>query len=476
MSFLGLRCVETSGNLGVQCAKWTFYPRRSLGRPHFCNAASPGSVSLTPHRMKTLMSRMITVCWCLISALEIEGQEWTRFRGPNGTGVSEAKTIPTQWAEFDFNWKIALPGAGHSSPVLWGDKVFITSADEKRMQFSVLCLNTTDGSVIWQKEFPFTPHRKHANNTFATSTPTVDAERVYVSRTEPAHNFLFALDHQGALVWEKDLGPYRTQHSGGPSPILHEGMVVLANEQEGESSLLAVDARTGELRWKTPRRTGDSAAAYSTPCVYQPKSGKPVLIFNSEMHGISAISPDTGKVVWEFTEAFDKRSVSSPVIAGDLLIGSCGSGGGGNFVVAVRPGDPARNQKPERAYEIRRSAPYVPTSVCVGDRLFLWSDAGIVSSVVASSGEVKWQERVGGNFFSSPVWVDGRLFCVSRGGEVVVVSAGDKFEVLARNPLNELTHSTPAVAGGRMYIHTSQHVISVGGKVKFGVKLDAGGT
>ncbi len=419
-----------------------------------------------------------TLCFIVLFVClpKADAQEWTRFRGPNGTGISDAKTIPTQWGESDFNWKTALPGVGHSSPVLWGERVFVTSADEKRMQFTVLCVNAANGKVIWQKEFPFTPHRKHANNAFATSTPTVDAERVYVARTEPAHNFLFALSHQGELVWEKDLGPYRTQHSGGPSPILHEGMVILANEQDGESSLVAVDARTGEPRWKTPRQTAPSSAAYSTPCVYQPKGGKAALIFNSEVHGISAVAPDTGKVLWEFADAFDKRSVSSPVIAGDLIIGSCGSGGGGNFVVAVRPGDVASGKKPERAYEVRRSAPYVPTSVYLNDRLFLWSDGGVASCVNASSGEVKWQERVGGNFFSSPVCVDGRLFCVSRTGEVAVISASDKFEVLARNQVGEETHSTPAVAGGRMYIHTSRHLISVGGKAKPAEKLDASGT
>ena len=152
------------------------------------------------------------------------------------------------------------------------------------------------------------------------------------------------------------------------------------------------------------------------------------------------------------------------MIAGEFIIGSCGSGGGGNFVVAVRPGNPTTGAKPERAYEVRRSAPYVPTSVCAGDWLYLWSDAGIVSRVHAATGEVKWQERAGGNFFSSPVCVDGRLFCVSTTGEVVVVAVSDKFEVLARNPLGETTHSTPAVAGGRMYIHTSGHLVSIGGK------------
>jgi outer membrane protein assembly factor BamB len=117
------------------------------------------------------------------------------------------------------------------------------------------------------------------------------------------------------------------------------------------------------------------------------------------------------------------------------------------------------------AYTIRRSAPYVPTSVCVGERLFLWSDGGIVSCVQAASGEVKWQERVAGNYFSSPIWVDGRLFCVSTKGEVVVVvEASDRFQLLARNSLGEVTHSTPAVAGGRMYIHTTQSLISIGGR------------
>jgi len=426
--------------------------------------------------MKTVTCSCFAVALWLGLALQSTAQEWTRFRGPNGSGISDAKTIPSQWTDADFNWKIALPGSGHSSPVVWGEKVFITTGDDKKARFVVLCLKTSDGGTLWQKEFPFEPYRKHSNNTSATSTPTVDADRVYIFRSEAAHTILFALDHGGGLVWEKDLGPFRTQHGGGASPILHNGMVILPNEQDGESFLIAMDARTGETRWKTPRQTGPSSAAYSTPCVYQPKDGKPALIFNSEIHGISAVAPDSGKVLWEFGDAFDKRSVSSPVIAGDLIIGSCGSGGGGNFIIAVKPGDPAHDKKPERAYEIRRSAPYVPTSVCVGEWLYLWSDAGIVSRVHASTGEVTWQERVSGNFFSSPVWVDGRLFCVSKTGEVVVVSASDKFEVLARNQLGELTHSTPAVAGGRMYIHTAQHLISVGGKEKPREPLKAGGT
>ena len=406
-------------------------------------------------------SRVALILFLIVS-IAAQAQEWTRFRGPNGSGLSDAKTIPTQWSTTDFNWKVALPGVGHSSPVLWGEKVFVTSYDEKVGKFYVLCLNTANGSIRWDKEFALTRSGKHALNSLATSTPAVDADRVYVCRTEPAHITLSALTHGGELVWEKDLGPFDVNHGSGTSPIVHDGMVIFANEQAGESSLIALDARTGTVRWKTPRKSG--SGSYSTPCVYQPKQGKAQLVFNSDVYGISGVAPDTGKVLWEFDKAFDKRSVSSPVLAGDFIIGSCGSGGGGNYVVAVRPGDVSTGKKPERGYEVRHSAPYVPTSVCVGDWLYLWSDGGIVSRVNAQTGEVKWQERAGGNFYGSPVCVDGRLFCVSTTGEVVVVAVGEKFEVLARNQLGETTHSTPAVAGGRMYIHTSGQLISVGGK------------
>jgi outer membrane protein assembly factor BamB len=388
-------------------------------------------------------------------------QEWPRFRGPNGSGISPAKTIPTTWTDKDFNWKLPLPGAGHSSPVLWDDKVFLTTGDALTKQVSVFCVSANNGQVLWQKAFPFTPHHKNDRNTFASASPAVDQHRVYVCWSSPEHYTLMALTHDGQTVWEKDLGPFASQHGGGASPIVYEDKVVLGNEQDGASFLIAVDAATGKTRWQTPRTSKE--AVYSTPCVYEPKDGPPALIFTSESQGVSAIDPDNGKVLWELADAFDKRVVSSPVLAAGLIVGACGSGEGVNYLIAVRPGGPGK--KPEVAYTIRKSAPYVPTSVCVGDRLFLWSDGGIVSCVQAASGEVKWQERIGGNYFSSPLWVDGRLFCVSTKGEVVVVEASEQFQVLARNPLGEVTHSTPAVAGGRMYIHTTKSLISVGGRI-----------
>ncbi len=325
----------------------------------------------------------------------------------------------------------------------------------------VHAISVHDGRVLWQKDFPFPAFAKHKFNSYSSSTPAVDAERVYVAWATPEHYMLVAFDHKGGIVWQRDFGAYVSQHGVGVSPIVYEEMVILPNDQDGNSSLIAVDRKTGKTVWETKRNS--KVAAYSTPCVYEPKDGKKQLIFNSQAHGITGVDPATGKVLWEYTNAFDKRSVSSPVIVAGLAIGSCGSGGGGNYIVAVKPGDDAKKQPATLAWEMKKSACYVPTPVVVGDLLFSWSDGGIVTCVKGTTGEVKWQERAGGNFFGSPIVVDGRIYAISTSGEVVVVKAAETFEVLGRSQLGELTHTTPAVAGGKLYIRTLKHLVSVGG-------------
>ena len=423
--------------------------------------------------MKAILAATLVIAALTRLALRAEAQEWTRFRGPNGTGVSHAQTIPARITDADINWKVELTGTGHSSPVLWSDHIFLTSTGDKSGGISVLCLSAEDGKLTWRRDFPLTPFARHQFNSFASSTPAVDAERIYVVWNEPEHFFLTALDHLGKTIWQRDFGPFVSQHGCGISPIVYREKVILGNEQDdaklvpggtrtGESFIVAVDAKTGKTLWQTPRRS--AVVAYSTPCVYEPKNGKPALLFDSQGHGISALDPDTGKLFWAYEQAFDKRSVSSPLIAGDIILGSCGSGGGGNFVTAVKAGDPARDKQPELAYQMKKAAPYVPTGIVMGDLVWLWSDGGIVTCLHAPTGEIRYQERVGGDYFGSPVWVDGRLFCVSTAGEIVAVEASDKFNVLHRYALNELCHSTPAVALGRLFVRTEKHLWSIGGQ------------
>jgi outer membrane protein assembly factor BamB len=404
--------------------------------------------------------RSCSLLGLLLLASSAAGQPWTRFRGPNGDGISQATTIPVSWTADDFNWKTPLPGIGHSSPVVWGDRIFVTSAVEESAQRIVLCVQTGDGKILWERRFDSAVHPKHLRNSFASSTPAVDENHVYVCWSTPEQYLLVALDHDGKDAWKVDLGPYVSQHSCGTSPIVYGDTVILGNDQDGVSFLTALNCSDGQERWRTERRS--AVVAYSTPCLRKPPGKPPELIFNSEAHGISGIDAATGKTNWELS-VFDKRTVSSPIVADGLVFGTCGSGGGGSYVVALHPGS-GPDEPPKTAYKVTDAAPYVPTPLAKGDLLFLWSDKGVVSCLKLETGESLWRERVGGNFSGSPVCVNNCLYCIADDGTVVVLAAADKFELLGRNALGEDSRSTPAIADNVMYLRTYSHLISLGGR------------
>jgi len=406
----------------------------------------------------------------IILASVSQGQEWTRFRGPNGQGISDARTIPVKWTEKDYNWKVNLPGGGHSSPVLWGEKLFVTSGDQQTGNSLLLALNASDGTVLWQKEYAISKYRPNKLNSFATATPAVDAEHVYVLLTNPEQTILAALNHDGTEIWKRTFVGVLCQHGAGTSPIVYDDMVIFTHEHENKSSRVArsvwfaVNRKTGETRWTLDRETGPKTS-YSTPCVYTPAGGRPQLIFNSYSHGMTSIDPGTGKVIWEVASAFPARVVSSPVIADDLLIGSCGNGGSGKRLIAVRPGSSDGSIPPTEAYSIDKGyRPYVPTSIAKEGLLFTYHDRGYVSCRNSDTGRLLWEEKPAGRFFSSPVWVDGNLYCITMDGDVVVIKAAETYELLAINPLGETSHAAPAIAGGRMYLRTYSQLFSIGSK------------
>ncbi len=404
--------------------------------------------------------------------------DWPRFRGPNGAGLSDAKTVPVQWTDKDYNWKVKLPGIGHGSPVVWGDRIYLMCADPETTERRIVCLKTADGAAAWRQDHPAEPTKKHRENGYASSTPAADGDGVVVTWSTPEQIVLQALTHDGKEMWRRELGPFVGPHGTATSPVIVDGLVVLSNEQEdynllyrlmgmkdkkgpvGVSFLIAVDRKTGETRWKVPRKS--TLASYSTPCVRRLENGSAELIFTGTSHGITAIDPATGRVNWELPDLFDNRCVGSSVMASGLVVGSYGRGASGTLCVAVRPGSPDR--KPSIAYAIKRSAPLIPTPLAVRNLLFLWSDGGIVTCLDAATGKPFWNERAGGNFYGSPVCVGDRIYCVSKQGEVVVLAASDTFKVLARVPLGEPSYSTPAVAGGVMYLRTATQLLSLGGR------------
>ena len=389
-------------------------------------------------------------------------QEWTRFRGPNGTGIGLAKGIPSKFTVDDAEWRVALKGEGHSSPVLWGGRVFVTGSNREKGTFIVQCLRAKDGSEAWSVSRPQKSYRMHQYNHLTSSTPATDGKQLVVLVSEPDAQTVFAVDLEGKKLWERKFETIISNHGGGVSPIFYGDKVILAGDEESRSFLTALDAASGNVLWKTDR--ANVKTAFSTPCRFVDPSGTEGLLFNSKAHGITFVDPSTGKTFWEQSGLFDKRTVSSCLVAEGLLIGTCGSGQGGNYLVAVKPGHATKGASPILAYKLRRSIPYVPTSVARDGLLFLWGDAGIVTCVRAKSGDLVWQERVEGRFFGSPVWVEGRLFCISTTGKVVVISAADKFKQIAVNDLGEASNATPALGTDRMYLRTLGHLVSLGGK------------
>ncbi len=404
---------------------------------------------------------LATTLACAPTEAQLSGGEWTRFRGEHSAGAGEAPAIPTQWTHDDYTWRVPLPGLGHSSPVVWGTRIYVTSAVQEDATRHVLCLDTADGRTVWQRSFPTATFDLGNATAYDASSPAVDEDRVYIVWANPNECILLALDrHNGETLWRRDLGPIDSEHGFGTSPIVFEDLVIQLGDNKAESWIAALDRATGEVRWRAGRDAVKTA--FCTPLVYQPEGGRPQLITTGWGPGFTAYDPHSGRRLWQLP-VFDFRCVASPLAAGGLIFGSSGTGGGGRQMFAVRPGVPEKGIDAEVVYELTGSLPYVPTPVAHGDLLFLWNDAGVVQCVDIPTGNVHWRERVGGRYFGSPVRVEDRLYGISREGKVVVLAATREYRLLAEIDLEEPSHSTPVVAGGVMYLRTFSHLMALGG-------------
>lgn len=396
-------------------------------------------------------------------ATSVRGENWPRFRGINGSGISGAKTVPVEWSDEDYNWKIELTGSGLSSPVVWANRLFVTSADAEAGNRYLYCVNTLDGSIAWRKVFTFSRHKKHKNNSFAANTPTVDADHVYVVWQSNERATLEALTHAGKPVWTYDLGPFKGGHGPAGSPIVFEELVIFCNDHEGLSFLLGIDRITGRQRWKVAR-TG-RRACYTTPCVFRSGGGVAQLIFTHSYQGITSVNPASGEKNWEIMPfgTFKQRAIGSPIVAGGLVIGSSGFTTAERNVVAVRPTSDGSVMSVSEVYRVTKYAPHIPTPLAYRGLMFLWDDRGIVVCAELETGKEVWVKRVGGIFYGSPICVDGKLYCADRNGNVVVLAASREYRLLGRNPLGKPTCATPAVANGVLYLRSDSHLFSIGG-------------
>ncbi|MCB1076903.1 MAG: PQQ-binding-like beta-propeller repeat protein [Verrucomicrobiae bacterium] len=432
--------------------------------------------------------------WLTVSGARAEN--WPRFRGPNGSGLGADVTIPAQWTDADFRWRIDLPGMGHGSPVVWGDKLFLLCATEPApkakgkakgkkkaaeaaaasspdgdatppapQRWMPICLSTKDGSILWKQEISEGSFSGHRFNSPASTTPAVDEKRVVFTWGTAEKLTMVAFSHSGEKLWEADLGPVSGGHGFAASPMLLGDLVILNNDQENEKgNLLAVDANTGQVKWTVKRHS--QRISYSVPCVIS-HGGRDLLVFTNWQHGFTVIDPKDGSVVAEKSVFFletNERAISSPVVYQDLIIGTCGFTANPKQCVAVRLN--AQNQL-EEVWRIERNVPHIPSLIVVGDRAYLWDDAGIVTCVEAATGKEIWKGRVPGiegTCMGSPVSDGQTVFCADESGNVHAIAVADELKPLGKNPLGEVCRTTPAFGDGAMFVRTVGKLVAVEGR------------
>ena len=384
-------------------------------------------------------------------------QEWSRFRGPHGQGVV-VLDLPTTFTEKNVTWRVEVGGTGHSSPVLWGDLLFLTRVAEAKSAREVVCYAASTGKEVWSYECRFDAHKQHKLNSFAAATAAVDELGVYVMWTSGEKLVAMAIDHKGKLLWESELGAYYAQHGSGNSPVVHGEMVFIASENEGEDCfLMALDRKTGKRAWREDLAKSPRWACYSPPFFYQPPKGKAVMLIASAAHGLTAFEAATGKVRWHANPGFKNRFVAVPVLSGNKLLVNTGSGNSGKECVVFEVSEDAATE-PGISFRLRRGLPYVPSAIAVGGRFFLFADSGFASCIDASSGDELWRERIDGKFFSSPVSNGESIYICDREGRLWTFSK-EKFEVLGSFDLGAPICATPALARGAMFVRTAHELI-----------------
>lgn len=391
------------------------------------------------------------------------GGDWPGFHGPDSRGRADG-VIPDSWSDSDYQWRLPLGSVDVGSMAIADGRTYLMSYDADRSAQVLLAVDLEKGSVIWSRAFPVGEYHRHKRNTYASSTPAVDSGRVYIAYADPGHTWLRCLTVDGEEVWSRDFGPWQSDHGFGTSPRVAEGMVILYDSQQAEQldpgqepsheRVIAVDAETGRDKWEselTATRTN-----YGIPAVYRSPSGTLQVIAAGTGNGIFGLDAESGEKLWQM-RVLDKRSVSTPLIVGDLALASCGSGGGGNYVVAVRipdkPGD-----EPKEAFRIDRAAAYVPTPAVADRHLMMVSDNGIVSRIRLPEGETVWSKRLGGNFGASPIVVGDKMLAISLDGIATVIAVDDEYQKLGEVDLGASVGASPAAGGGKLLLRVGDEL------------------
>jgi outer membrane protein assembly factor BamB len=407
----------------------------------------------------------------------VRAENWPGWRGPRGDGTSQEKHLPLTWSPTEnIRWKTSIPGKGHSSPIVWGERVFVTTCLEDKDERVLLCLDRREGKILWQRTVLTSKREhKHGLNSYASATPVTDGKHVWVAFLDFPNMQVACYDYEGNRKWLRSPGKLLSTHGFCSSPILHKNLVILNGDQDaqfgghsGTGYLVALDKETGEERWRIdrPNRT----RSYCTPILIHAKNKPDVTqLVLSGSKCVTGYDADNGKLLW-INDGPTEQYVASLVFLDDVLFLTTGfpeyhlmgisPEGEGNITRSkyIRWHIPHKVNQVEHA----SGASYVPSPIAAGGHFYVVSDSGYLSCLKPQTGERLWKEKLARHVSASPVLADGHLYFVADDGTTHVLKANAEFKVLHKNKLDEECYASPAISQGQIFIRGLHNLYCIG--------------
>jgi len=391
-----------------------------------------------------------------------KAEPWPCWRGPRGDGTCLEQNIPTNWDPTNALWRIELPGVGHASPIVWGDRIFTVTAQPATQERILLCLDRASGKVLWQQTVVQGPLEKlHKENSHASGTPATDGERVFVTFRVGDEIVVAAHDFAtGKQLWLVRPGTHAGEWGFSNEPVLFKDKVIMDGDSKGDSFLVALSRADGKTLWRLKRTRG--GISYSAPFIRE-LAGRTQMIQCGD-RSVTSFDPNTGEQIWTVdgpSEQFVATPIYSPK-AGLLFISSSWPK---QVILAIRPDGRGDVTQTHVVWSDARGAPYVPSLILSGDHLLSVNNSGVVFCYEAATGRVLWQEKFG-RTHASPVLVGGLVYFINDDGQINVVRSGEQFERVAQYQLGESCYASPAISDGQVFLRGFKHLICIGRRAK----------
>jgi len=399
------------------------------------------------------------IAWLLLINFSlIQAQNWPNWRGPNGDGTSIETNLPIEWDSItNVVWKSPVPGIGHSSPIIWEDKLFTMSALPETSEKILLCYDSNNGKLLWQRTVnKDTLEIKHADNSFASGTPATDGKLVYLSILEVDDVVVAAYDFEGNQVWLERIGKYSSPHGFSVSPALYEDKVYINGNSKGDHFLAALSKTDGHIVWKKMQE--NISHSFSTP-IFKEMAGKMQMIFLGNKE-VASYNPDDGSKYW-FVRGPAEDFCSTPVYnekRGLLLISSAWRQ---RILMAIKTDGSGDVTESHVVWQNTIGGVYVPSPICTDDYLFTTMTNGKVHCTEIATGDTLWVENIGKQY-SSPVLADGLVYMPNDEGVITVIKPGPKFDPIARNEIGERLISSAGISNGKIYLRGDKHIFCIG--------------